>query len=390
MENQQNPNPTPKGGAIKRAARWVARMFGYKAENKYARGLWYVLCTAIAIFAVYVVVAITIFAVEEIKDAVADRAYDRMVNSPTYLHDYCNFYVSPYVIYHDGYPSYLYNTLTGERTLTGINWICKSSDGDSLTYYCTLEEDGGKRGYFNRFTGEDVIPARYDKAWIFSNGIACVYEKGKVHFIDHKGKDVMDKMFPYTGRIDDYCFHKGLCMMQGDNERIGLIDKQGNWVVEPQYFLVQYDTKGFWLVQDNDEHYGLLNAQGKELLPIEYDNITIHHDDSCIFVRRLDHLNQVLDFDCKVVNPCNYTEIDQLTYPTGEYDEYDDPKLAAANCVTYRTTEWYYGLMDKKGNILTPPIYSAITAIGPDRFHCDSPYGSFVLDDKGKVCGERQ
>ena len=45
---------------IRRAARWVARMFGYKAENKYARGVWYVFATCAAIITLYVAVVLTI------------------------------------------------------------------------------------------------------------------------------------------------------------------------------------------------------------------------------------------------------------------------------------------------------------------------------------------
>lgn len=390
MENQQNPNPTPKDGVIKRAARWVARMFGYKSESKFGRVVWYLFSTAVTILAIYLVVTLIAIVVGEIRDAVVDWKYERKVNNPTYLHDFCNTYVSPYVVYHDGYPSYLYHTTQGKRTLTGISWICKSSDGDSLTFYCTTMAEGDKRGYFNRFTGEAAIPAQYDKAWIFSDGLACVFEQGQVHFIDHKGKDAMGKAFPYTERIDDYCFHNGLCMMLGDNERLGLIDKQGNWAVEPQYFVMQYDTKGFWLVQDDDEHYGLLDAQGKELLPIEYDGITIFHDDSCIYVRGLDHINRVLDYDCNVLNPCNYVEVERVTYPTDEYDDYGEEKTLSTHCLSYRTTDWYYGLMDLNGNILTPSIYSDITGISPNRFHCTGPTGSVILDDKGNICGEKQ
>lgn len=389
MESKENPNSTPKDGAIKRAARWVARMFGYKAENKYARGLWYVFATAITLLAVYLVVEIVAWSVEEISDAVSIWRYEREVKSPTYLHDDDNDHVSPYVIYHDGYPGYLYHTLQGKRTLTGIQWICKSSDGDSLTFYCTVADEGYKRGYFNRFTGEVAVPAQYDKAWIFSDGLACVYDKGKVRFIDHKGKDAINKAFPYTERIDDYCFHNGLCIMLGDNNHIGLIDKQGNWAVEPQYYEVSYDTKGFWLVKDYDENYGMLDAQGKELLPIAYSDINIYHGDSCIHVCRLDHICQVLDFDCNVVNSCDYVNIELLSYDSEEIDEYGETKTLPSNCLSYRTWEWYYGLMDKKGNILTPSIYSNITAIGPDRFNCDGPQGPVVLDDKGKVCGEK-
>ena len=377
------------GRGIKQAARWVAKMFGYKAENKYARGVWYVFATSAAVVALFAAVVITIVIVENLGDFIDDCKYRRMTNDLTYLHDYDNTYVSPYVVHHDYFPNYLYNMKTGRRTLTGINWISKSSDGDSLACFCSGYGDKRKRGYFNIFTGEAVIPAQYDKAWIFSEGLACVYDKGMVHFIDHKGQTLMGKEFPYTERIDDYCFHNGLCSILGDNNRIGLIDKQGNWVVDPVYYQMVYDTKGFWLVQDREWNYGLLDAKGQILLPIEYDDITIHHGDSCIFVRRLDHLNQVLDFDCNVINSCNYHEVEKMEYVTDEYDEFDNLKSATANCMKYKTIKGYYGLMDKDGNIITPPSYSRITAIGKDRYHCDGSNGSVILDSKGREVGEK-
>lgn len=389
MNNEQKTekgNPK-KDGALKQAARWAARMFGYKAENKYARGVWYVFATSAAALTLYLAVALTIVIVDGVGDIISDYKYHRKDHDPTYLHDFGNQYVSPYVIYHDWYPTYLYNMKTGRRTLTDVHWICKSSDGDSIACYSTIEEH--KRGYFNRFTGEVVVPAQFDKAWIFSDGLACVYEKGTLHFIDHDGKKVMDKEFPYGIRNDDYCFHNGLCIMYDENGRFGLIDKQGEWVVEPQYYEMEYDTKGFWLVQDCDWNYGLLDAKGQMLLPVEYGNITVHHDDSCIFTRHLNHVNQVLDFECNVLNSCNYMSVEMLEYNNGEYDENGDLKTYPANCMEYFTTEWYCGLMDKQGNIITPPIYSRIEAISANRYHCDWAYGSVILDDKGREVGEK-
>lgn len=315
-----------------------------------------------------------------------EREYKRMVNSPTYLHDYDNKYVSPYVIYHDYsddyYSSrgYLFNTTLGQRTETGIQWICQSSDGDSLTCYC--KDD--KRGYFNRFSGAVVVPPQYEKAWIFSEGLACVMEKGTLHFIDHKGQKAIDKEFPYAYRIYDYCFHNGLCNMLADGNRIGLIDKQGNWVVEPVYYDMTYYTAGFWMVYDSDFNYGLLDENGQVLLPIEYDYISIHENDSCIFVRRFDNIEQVLDFNFNVINPCNITAVYPLDYATDEYNEEGELKRAVANCLEYRCNN-EYGLMDKNGKIITPPIYLNIKAIGPDLFRCWGPNGYMILDSKGKM-----
>lgn len=374
-----------KDNSLKQAARWVARMFGYNAENKFARGLWYVFATSVSVVTLIIAIVLVDALIHCVKEYRTERSYERMENSLTYLHEYRNQYVSPYVIYHDGYPGYLYNTTQGHRTATGIQWICKSSDGDSLAVFCTNDEH--RRGYFNRFTGEVVVPAQYDKAWIFSEGIACVYGDGVLRFIDHEGEQVMGKEFPYTARIDDYCFHNGLCSMLGDGNRIGLIDKQGNWVVDPIYYEMAYDEKGFWYTRDREWNYGLLAADGHVLLPIEYDHLSINHSDSCIYVSRFDHVDQVLDFNCNVINSCNFSEVEVMQYHTDKYDEYGGLESAVANCRRYRTFDSYYGLMDKDGNLITPPFYTDITAIGPDRYHCTSAHGSVILDGKRREVG---
>lgn len=371
-----------KDNSFKQAARWVARMFGYKAESRFGRVMWHVFFTSAAVVTLIVAVVFVTRAFKSVKEHHEVRRYERMVNSPTYLHDYDNKYVSPYVIYHDDYPSsgYLYNTTLGRRTETGIQWMYRSSDGDSLACY----NKNNKRGYFNRFTGEVVVPPQYEKAWIFSEGLACVMENGMLHFIDHKGQKAMDKEFPYANYIYDYCFHDGLCEMLGDNNRLGLIDKQGYWVVDPIYYDMTYYSKGFWVVYDSDYNYGLLDAKGQVLLPIEYDYISVREDDSCIFVRRFDNIEQVLDFNCNVINPCNIESVYYLEYTTDEYNEEGEVKKAVANCKAYRTYN-EYGLMDKNGKAITAPIYLSIKAIGPDRYHCWGSNGSLILDSKGNV-----
>ena len=375
-----------KDNAIKKAARWVARMFGYKAENKYARVVWYVFATCSALVAVYVAVALSIVFFEEMSDLHSSNKSRRKVNSPTYLHDYNNQYVSPYVIYHDGYPGYLYNTTLGHRTATGIHWICKSSDGDSLAVYCTNDEH--KRGYVNRFTGEVVISAQYEKAWIFSEGVACVYNKGVLRFIDHKGNPAFDKSFPYTKCIDDYCFHHGLCLMSDGNGHMGLIGRDGEWKLKPEYGHIHYESKGYWMIVDDEERYGLLRDDGTSFLPCEYDEITVRNT-GYISVRTQDHLDILFDSEGNVVNPCDYREIEQLEYLTDEYDEEGIRKSAIAHCLTYRSSDYHYGLMDRNGNMLTPPLYDQITAVSAGLYHCEGDEGSVLLDDKGRETGEK-
>lgn len=74
---------------------------------------------------------------------------------------------------------------------------------------------------------------------------------------------------------------------------------------------------------------------------------------------------------------------------TDEYDEYVDPKSTTAHCLIYGTTEHYYGLMDRNGSVITPPFYSSIEAIAPDRYHCKGSNGLVILEDKGREVGEK-
>ena len=385
-KEQKGKSFTTFGRGIKQAARWVAKMFGYKAENKYARVVWYVFATCSALLALYVAVALTVEIIDEAGYAIYNFKYHRRDHNPTYLHDFSNENVSSYVIYHSSCPSYLYNLTTGRRTATDIRWICKSSDGDSLACFSTVEDQ--KRGYFNRFTGEVVIPAQYQKAWVFSEGVACVYDKGTLHFIDHNGNLAINKTFPYTSCIDDYCFHKGLCLMSGDDGRKGLIGRNGEWKVNPDFSYIRYESKGFWLIQDTLGHQGLLRADGEPFLPCEYKKVTVR-DTDYISVWLQNHTGMLLDMEGNVVNSCDYTDIEKLEYITDEYDEYGNLKSATAHCMKYRSADRHYGLMDRNGNIITPPLYGCITAIAVDLYHCEGKEGSVLLDDKGKEVGEK-
>ena len=219
-------------------------------------------------------------------------------------------------------------------------------------------------------------------------------DQGVLLFINHQGCDVMGKTFPYTPLIDDYCFHDGLCSMSADNNRIGLIDKRGNWVINPDFEEIAYTPCGLWTVCDTLRRYGVLDAQGKELLPCEFAEVVVKPCDSCIMTRNYSHLDQVFAFDGRLINACNYDEVLKLEYETEEYrlDEYmGDEYLRdnVAGCWKYSSHDGYYGLMDKKGNMLTLPLYHQINALSADRFLCVGDSGAVILDDSGRECGKK-
>ena len=132
----------------------------------------------------------------------------------------------------------VYNKQTGEYTTEKINWVSEAPETDSLAVYALP----GKRGYININTGRIIIDADandYRKAWVFSDGLAAVMKDGKIGFINDKNDVVIPFLFDYTDkcRMYDfgYVFHNDYCAMTDADGNLGLIDKNGNWVLEPKY-----------------------------------------------------------------------------------------------------------------------------------------------------------
>ena len=64
----------------------------------------------------------------------------------------------------------------------------------------------------------------------------------------------------------------------------------------------------------------------------------------------------------------NYDEEGNLISETEEAEP--TPYQQTANCKKYEAAPGWYGLMSSNGKVVTPPIYSDITAIGYDLYLC--------------------
>ena len=85
-------------------------------------------------------------------------------------------------------------------------------------------DSGGKYGYKEK-SGKIIIPANYDRAWNFSEGLAVVEVDGKRGFIDTTGKMAIPAGFDVAGS-----FSQGLASVKIDG-KWGLIDKSGELVI---------------------------------------------------------------------------------------------------------------------------------------------------------------
>ena len=278
----------------------------------------------------------------------------------------------------------VYNKQTGEYTTEKINWVSEAPETDSLAVYALP----GKRGYININTGRIIIDAEandYRKAWVFSDGLAAVMKDGKIGFINEQNDVVIPFLFDYTDkcRMYDfgYVFHNSYCAMTDADGNLGLIDKNGIWVVEPEYDEIWAPHKSGYRVIVKDSKHGILDSTGAIIYPAEYGYISIIPDG---FVLNKGGKKWQVDFDGNTVQPFMFDNTYYLKYPIG-YNECGDIEYAFADFAKYEVMSCY-GVMNRiTGEPITPAIYSDINMLSKDLFEVQEydSYDWYLIDTKG-------
>ena len=244
------------------------------------------------------------------------------------------------------------NGVTGKVTIKDIklDWTQESSR-DSLAVFCSDE----KRGYYNMYTGEIAVPAQFRRAWVFSDGLAAVQKNGMIGFIDHKGNTVLDFKFPYHGNpLTEFVFKDGHCVVADTLGRCGVIDKAGEWLIQPEYD----DISAY-------KEYAIVSKAG---------------------------VRMQVSYDGTVMNSFVLDDINRLTYMVKERYENREGEIVYINNVidtglfSYRVGG-RCGLMDANCNRLTEPLYKSITAVDQNMFRATliDYYSEVILNAKGVV-----
>ncbi len=268
---------------------------------------------------------------------------------------------------------------TGKATTGKLDWISNSDQKDSLTVFSKDE----KRGYLNKLTGKIFIPAIYNHAWVFSEGLACVVKNGKLGFINPKNEIIIPFKFIYSIEKDkhiDYVFRGGYCSAVDLTGKVGLINKKGDWVVTPGYDYINNPVLGYRILKLNNK-FGLLDKSLKLILAVEYENIEIQKDG---FRIAKNGEQQLVAFDAKkVLKSFVYDEITILQYGTGKTDSNGDEIMENTDCFAYNIfTKW--GLMKRDGTVITKAIYDDIDGMSKDLFSCTIENYMFTINEKGE------
>ena len=375
-------------------AGWFTVILGMRDDSKYGKFLRRVVGSCFAFLMLMFAIAA--------GSSFCEFLYDKL-NADKYLSDsyYDQQYISRTVTYYSSYyEDGFIKTSDGKKTITGIRWIAKPLGMDSLICY----HDGEKRGYFNMFTGKLVIKPRYNHAWIFSDGLAAVDDNGWIKFIDATGNVAIDPKIPYIQGTEGYVFHNNHCIVHYDRrDRFGMIDKQGKWVLKPEYFSI-YPTGKYWIV-DNGEGKSVLDSTLNTVIPFTKGNIWIN--DEYISVTLSSHVIQRYSLNGELINDFYVNDVSYMTYESDElrystsknYNEEGTltsetenieplPVEKMAKCRRYEAESGWYGLMTADGKVITPPSYCSIQAIGYDMYLCkDNDEDGVILNGKGQRIG---
>ena len=296
-----------------------------------------------------------------------------------------------------GGKSRLYDDVN-ERYLTPkYKWISPVLDSenydDTLTVFCDKND---KRGYLNAYTGEVVIEPQYDAAWVFSEGLAAVMKDDMIAFIDRKGEIIIPFNFRHNERKYDYdhidyVFHDGYCDMIGDNGCQGLINKSGEWCIEPIYGYIVKDClrDGYkTIIESGIETYAYTEKEGyvdkdmNVIFPAEYSNITITSD---CFILTKDNRMWKEDFEGNVTIPFMYEYLSNMTYSVGvNIEGYAIQELSDEYMLYY--INGHNGIYNvKTKEAVTPAIYTDIEMLDKDLFSVElEDSGCYIIDGTGK------
>ena len=259
------------------------------------------------------------------------------------------------------------DALTGKKLSPKLKYIYIGRVKDTLTVF---QDKKGKRGYLNAYTGQIALPAQYEHAWVFSEGLAAVTINNNLGFIDHSGNWAIAPRFRFAGENIEYVFKRGLCTVKDSCGKFGLIDHNGNFVLQPEYTYIRSFKNGCRVLNKGNLKGLYCDSTRQIILACEYNDITF--SDEGITLTR-DGRKWMVSHDLKtIVYPYLFDGQNTFTVYLNEEDEYGNNKHYEYQPIGYYSIQYCLGLLDRRtGKPITPAIYKSIQYVTPDLFDCE-------------------
>lgn len=181
-------------------------------------------------------------------------------------------YLSEYT--EDGYKK-LYNERDKKFTLERLDWASHGVGEDRIGVY----SKNLRRGFYDYNTGYPLTENIYNKAWNFSEGLGAVETNGMLGFVDRDMNLVIPQKFKIVRASDEWPnaiqFNKGQCVLHLTPDSIGVINKNGEWILPPVYQAISDLTSDSCRVVEKDGLVGLVDYTGDIVIEPLYDAVRI-------------------------------------------------------------------------------------------------------------------
>lgn len=268
---------------------------------------------------------------------------------------------------------YIFNKLTGDVVLDPVADIKCPPKGLNLAYY----SNGEKYGYVDLQTFEVVIPPIYSTASDFCDGIAAVSVNDTLLFIKEDGQRYIKESYRLVDRVDDCNLWRGFCKVGTFDNKQGVVDESGKWLIEPIYDGICEEANGYWTMTVGDK-WGVMTPDFQILFPCQYNMAQVISDKGVILTMK-NHTLKRFDFDGSLLDNNVFSEVMDMVYNSDAYDEKGRRMEKVASCRKYMAEDGYWGLMDRKGKVITPPFYEEIHALGNHLYLCSYSEDKHVL-----------
>ncbi|MBI3510705.1 MAG: WG repeat-containing protein [Bacteroidetes bacterium] len=220
----------------------------------------------------------------------------------------------------------------------------------------------GQYGFLD-VTGKRVIPTTFDVADDFDRGRAIVSENDKYGLIDTKGNFIVQPQFEFF-----YDLGGGYYQTKNEDDLAGVVDSTGKVILQPVFTEVFHLQKNFFTVE-KDELNGCYDLSGKEIFPPKSTRSVYFMKGTCIVDN--DGIPSLIDSTGKNLVPPVYDSIGVF------YNGYASVRLKGK-----------FGLIDSTGKKIIDTKYSEIRPFvnGYAVFSDNGKYG--YLDTKGAVVVE--
>ena len=223
-----------------------------------------------------------------------------------------------------------------------------------------------KIGYID-ITGKLVIPTKYETAYGFENGFACVEIDDKFGIINKKGKEITSIIY------DNYIsFSNDGFATVSLNNKLGLIDKNGNIIIPTIYDEIGKTADGMIRVESNGK-WGYFDINGKQVIPFKYEQARNFLEGSaCV---KIDDKSWVrIDKTGTIIKELPYSRVDFFN------------KKGVARFVIL--AERKIGLIDKNGieifSALNSLIHNKDYDLWEVKYKLNGRLVRYLLDNKGK------